>query len=279
MIQVQDVRVALDGAPILHGVSFEVAAGTVAGYVGPNGAGKTTTMRLLTGALAPDAGRVVVGGVDVAADPVEAKRRFGYVPEHGHLYESFTPAEYLAFIGRMHRLSEATIRDRTAAHLRFWGLGGAADQSMTGFSKGMKQKVLVSAALLHDPPVLLLDEPLGGLDAHAVLQTRALLRTLAARGRTVFYSSHLLDAVEKVADLVVVLRDGRVIQTGSPEEITTLSGGASLEDAFGKLTAAADAYDEAEALVASAFSEGASAGLGGRGMEKGEWGMEKGGQT
>ena len=276
MIQVQDVRVEIDGTPILHGVSFEIAAGTVAGYVGPNGAGKTTTMRLLTGALAPDAGRVVVGGVDVAADPVEAKRRFGYVPEHGHLYESFTPAEYLAFIGRMHRLDEATIRERTAAHLRFWGLGGAGDQSMTGFSKGMKQKVLVSAALLHDPPVLLLDEPLGGLDAHAVLQTRALLRTLAARGRTVFYSSHLLDAVEKVADLVVVLRDGRVIQTGSPEEITTLSGGASLEDAFGKLTAAADAYDEAEALVASAFSEGASAGLGSRGMEKGEWGTEKG---
>ena len=256
MISVQDVHVALDGTPILHGVSFEVARGTVAGYVGPNGAGKTTTMRLLTGALDPDAGRVVVGGVDVAAEPVEAKRQFGYVPEHGHLYESFTPAEYLAFVGRMHRLDEGTIRDRTAAHLRFWGLADAADQSMTGFSKGMKQKVLVSAALVHDPPVLLLDEPLGGLDAHAVLQMRALLRTLAARGRTVFYSSHLLDAVEKVADLVVVLRDGRVIQTGSPEEVTSVGGGGSLEDAFGKLTAAADAYDEAEALVAAAFDPG-----------------------
>ena len=104
MIEVHDVQVAIDGTPILHGVSFEVAAGTVAGYVGPNGAGKTTTMRLLTGALPPDSGRVVVAGVDVAADPVEAKRQFGYVPEHGHVYESFTPAEYLAFIGRMHRL-------------------------------------------------------------------------------------------------------------------------------------------------------------------------------
>ena len=254
MISVQDVHVAIDGTPILHGVSFEVAAGTVAGYVGPNGAGKTTTMRLLTGALQPDAGRVAVGGVDVATDPVEAKRRFGYVPEHGHVYESFTPAEYLAFIGRMHRLPEETIRDRTAAHLRFWDLEDALHQSMTGFSKGMKQKVLLSAALLHDPPVLLLDEPLGGLDAHAVLQTRALLRTLAARGRTVFYSSHLLDAVEKVADLVVVIRAGQILQTGSPEEITALSGGASLEDAFGKLTASADAYDEAEVLVAEAFA-------------------------
>ena len=254
MISVQDVHVAIDGTPILHGVTFEVPTGAVAGYVGPNGAGKTTTMRLLTGALQPDAGHVAVGGVDVVERPVEAKRRFGYVPEHGHLYESFTPSEYLAFIGRMHRLSEATIRERTAAHLRFWDLEGAVHQSMTGFSKGMKQKVLLSAALLHDPPVLLLDEPLGGLDAHAVLQTRALLRTLAARGRTVFYSSHLLDAVEKVADLVVLIRDGEILQTGSPEEIKAAGGGGSLEDAFGKLTAAADAYDEAEVLVAEAFA-------------------------
>jgi ABC-2 type transport system ATP-binding protein len=260
MIQVQDVRVALDGVPVLHGVSFGVGAGSVAGYVGPNGAGKTTTIRLLTGALPPDAGRVEVAGVDVVADPVGAKRRFGYVPEHGHLYESFTPAEYLTFIGRMHRLDERTIRERTAAHLRFWGLGDAGARSMTGFSKGMKQKVLLSAALLHDPPVLLLDEPLGGLDAHAVLQTRALLRTLAARGRTVFYSSHLLDAVEKVADLVVVIRDGRILQTGSPKEITALGGGGSLEDAFGKLTAAADAYDEAEVLVGEAFGPGPAEG-------------------
>ena len=255
MISVQDVHVSIDGTPILHGVTFEVSPGAVAGYVGPNGAGKTTTMRLLTGALEPDSGHVAVGGVDVVADPVGAKRQFGYVPEHGQLYESFTPAEFLTFIGRMHRVPEAVIRDRMAAHLRFWGLEGTAEMSMTGFSKGMKQKVLISSALLHDPPVLLLDEPLGGLDAHAVLQTRALLRTLAARGRTVFYSSHLLDAVEKVADLVVVIRDGQILRTGSPDEITSLAGEGSLEAAFGKLTAAADAYDEAEILVAEAFAE------------------------
>ena len=254
MIEVHDVRVDIDGATILHGVSFEVGRGVVAGYVGPNGAGKTTTMRLLTGALPPDAGRVVVAGLDVVGDAVEVKRRFGYVPEHGHVYESFTPNEYLSFIGRMHRLPEGTIRQRAGAHLAFWDLTDAGDRPMVGFSKGMKQKVLISAALLHDPPVLLLDEPLGGLDAHAVLQTRALLRTLAARGRTVFYSSHLLDAVEKVADLVVVIRDGQILQTGSPDEIKASGGGGSLEDAFGKLTASADAYDEAEVLVGAAFA-------------------------
>lgn len=254
MILAQHVHVALGGRPVLRDVSFAVPAGCVAGYVGPNGAGKTTTMRLLTGALRPDAGRVVVAGVDVAADPLEAKRRFGFVPEHGHVYESFAPDEFLAFVGRMHGLGEALLARRTEALLRFWGLAEAARKPMTGFSKGMKQKVLLSAALLHDPAVLLLDEPLSGLDAHAVLQVRALLRRLAAAGKTVFYSSHLLDAVERVADHVVVIRDGQVLREGSPAEIVAAAGGGgSLEDAFSRLTAAEDAAAQADALFAEAF--------------------------
>ncbi len=256
MIHVQHVSVALGGKPVLRDVTFSVAPGTVCGYVGPNGAGKTTTMRLLTGALQPDAGTVVVGGADVVAEPVEAKRRFGFVPEHGAVYESFTATEYLTFIGRMHGLDERLLAQRAAAHLRFWGLTDASHQSMTAFSKGMKQKVLIASALLHDPAVLLLDEPLSGLDAHAVLQTRALLRTLVQRGRTVFYSSHLLDAVEKVADQVVVIRDGRILHVGTPDEIIAGTGETTLEDAFGRLTAAADAYDEAETLMADAFGVG-----------------------
>jgi ABC-2 type transport system ATP-binding protein len=253
MIHVQDVRVAIEGKEVLHGVTFAVGRGQVAGYVGPNGAGKTTTMRLLTGALQPDAGRVVVDGVDVAADPTEVKRRFGYVPEHGHLFESFTPEEYLAFVGRMHGLDEGRLARRTAAHLAFWGLSTNARQPMTGFSKGMKQKVLIAAALLHDPPVLLLDEPLNGLDAHAVLQTRALLRALANRGGTVFYSSHLLDAVERVADHVVVIREGRIVREGTPAEIAAGAGGGSLEEAFARLTETADAETQAATLMAEAF--------------------------
>lgn len=253
MVQMENVRVALGGRMVLHGISFEVAPGRVAGYVGPNGAGKTTTLRLLTGALPPDAGHITIAGIDVADDPVAAKRCFGYVPEHGHLYESFTPTEYLAFIGRMHGLTEKAIAQRTTAHLRFWGLHEAAEQAMTGFSKGMKQKVLVSAALLHDPPVLLLDEPLSGLDAHAVLQMRVLLRTLVSRDKTVFYSSHLLDAVEKVADEVIVLRDGVILETGPPEAIAAAAGEANLEDAFSRLTAAADAWTLADDLMENAF--------------------------
>ena len=253
VILVDNVRVGFDGTEILHGVSFAVQPGQVAGYIGPNGAGKTTTMRLLTGTLAPDAGRVVVGGADMATHAVDGKRRFGYVPEHGHLYESFSPAEYLQFIGRMHAVPEKTLAHRAAALLQFWGLGGDAAAPMAGFSKGMKQKVLLSAGLLHDPPVLLLDEPLSGLDAHAVLQVRALLRALARAGKTVFYSSHLLDAVEKVADQVVLIRDGQILADGSPAEILAAAGEGSLEGAFSRLTSATDAAAEAEALLESAF--------------------------
>lgn len=253
MIAVQRVQVSIDGTPILHDVSFAVARGTVAGYVGPNGAGKTTTLRLLTGTLKPDAGQVWVGDVDIAVDPLEAKRRFGYVPEHGHLYESFTPTEYLAFIGRMHAMEEILIAHRTDALLAFWGLADDAQQAMIAFSKGMKQKVLIAAALLHNPPVYLLDEPLNGLDAHAVLQVRALLRALAEAGKTVFYSSHLLDAVEKVADQVIVIRDGHIIRDGSPAEIMAEAGEGTLESAFSRLTAAGDAAVQAEQLMAEAF--------------------------
>ena len=255
MIQVDGVRVGFDGREILHGISFAVSPGRVAGYIGPNGAGKTTTMRLLTGTLQPDAGRVIVGGVDIARQPVEAKRRFGFVPEHGHLYESFSPEEYLRFIGRMHGIGERELEQRAGGLLEFWGLAEASRQPMTAFSKGMKQKVLISAAILHQPPVLLLDEPLSGLDAYAVLQVRALLRALAAQGTTVFYSSHLLDAVEKVADQVILMRDGSILADGSPADILRQAGEGSLEGAFSRLTSAADAEAAAATLLAEAFGE------------------------
>ncbi len=253
MIHVQDVHVALGGNPVLHGVSFDVGAGQIAGYVGPNGAGKTTTMRLLTGTLAPDAGRVAVAGVDVAAEPLAAKRRFGFVPEHGHLYDSFTPEEYLLFVARLYGLDEDAARARIAALLRYWRLDDAAERKMVGFSKGMKQKVVLSSALLHEPPVLLLDEPLAGLDAEAVLLVRALLRRWADAGHTVLYSSHLLDAVERVADRVVVIRDGRIVGQGSPEELKALTEAPSLESAFSHITATEDVAARTDRLMEEAF--------------------------
>lgn len=253
MIHVQDVYVALGGKEILHGISFHVGEGRIGGYVGPNGAGKTTTMRLLTGVLQPDRGRVVLAGIDVATHPLEAKRRLGYVPEHGQLYESFTPEEYLRFVARMHELDERLATARIDALLRYWRLDAEAQRKMAGFSKGMRQKVLLSAALLHAPPVLLLDEPLSGLDAEAVLLVRALLRRWADAGHTVLYSSHLLDAVERIADDVIVLREGAIVGLGSPEALKAETAAASLESAFSQLTATEDVTARTDALMAEAF--------------------------
>lgn len=253
MISVHNVHVAFDGKPVLHGISFRVRRGVIAGYVGPNGAGKTTTMRLLTGTLQPDAGRVVVAGIDLAEQPLEAKRRFGFVPEHGHLYESFTPEEYLIFVSRLYELDEKVASRRIASLLRYWKLEDETHRKMVGFSKGMRQKVLLSAALLHAPPVLLLDEPLSGLDAEAVLLMRALLRRWADGGNTVLYSSHILDAVEKVADQVIVIRDGSIIGDGSPEELKNLTATASLEVAFSQMTATDDVLARTEVLMEDAF--------------------------
>jgi len=256
MISVSNVRVAYNAKEVLHGVSFAVPAGRIAGYVGPNGAGKTTTMRLLTGALQPRSGRVRVAGIDVAEDPIGAKRRFGFVPEHGHLYESFTPEEYLLFVARMYEMDEDLARTRIEALLRYWQLEQEARRKMVGFSKGMRQKILISAALLHEPPVLLLDEPLAGLDAEAVLQVRALLREWAAGARTVLYSSHILDAVEKVADQVIVIRDGKIIGDGTSEELKSITAAASLESAFSHLTATGDVDSRTDELMAEAFARG-----------------------
>jgi ABC-2 type transport system ATP-binding protein len=253
MISVQNVRVAFDGKQVLHGISFEVGRGVIAGYVGPNGAGKTTTMRLLTGTLQPDAGRVQVAGIDLSGDSLEAKRRFGFVPEHGHLYDSFTPEEYLTFVARLYEIDDRIAGQRIASLLRYWKLEEETHQKMVGFSKGMRQKVLLSAALMHAPPVLLLDEPLSGLDAEAVLLVRALLRRWADRGHTVLYSSHILDAVEKVADQVIVIRGGKIIGDGSPQDLKDLTAAASLESAFSQMTATDDVAARTDALMEEAF--------------------------
>lgn len=253
MIRAQNVFVGFDGKQVLHNVSIHVPVGKIAGYVGPNGAGKTTTMRLLTGTLRPDAGRISIAGIDILGNPVEAKRTFGFVPEHGHLYESFSPQEYLTFIARLYEIDETLAQQRIALLLDYWELTDDGKRSMTGFSKGMKQKVLLSAALLHRPRVLLLDEPLSGLDAEAVLLFRALLRKWAEAGNAVLYSSHILDSVEKIVDHVFVIREGRIIGEGSPEELKSQTAAASLESAFNQLTSTADVMARTEELLHTAF--------------------------
>ena len=248
MIDVRDLSHAYQ-KPVLEGVSFHLSAGEVVGYLGPNGAGKTTTIKILCGILEPDAGTVRVAGLDPIAEPLEVRRRIGYVPESGALYEALTPMEYLTLLGRLHGMSQERIESRALAFLESFGIADSRGERMTTFSKGMKQKVVISAALLHDPEVIFLDEPLNGLDANATLTVKEIVRGLAERGRTILYSSHLMDVVERISDRVVILDGGRVIADGSAEELRNRSGDASLEGLFNRLTTSDDERQQAAAFL------------------------------
>jgi ABC-2 type transport system ATP-binding protein len=223
----------------LRDVSLSVGWGEVFGYVGANGAGKTTTIKVLTGLIRPTSGDALVGGHSVLEQPLEVKARLGYVPESGALFEKFSPVEYLTLIGRLYRLSEAHIRDRMGEELRTFGLEADKDKPMGVLSKGTKQKVCWISALLHDPEVLVLDEPLNGLDVETVAHVKEMMRRLAQQGRTIFYSSHLIDIVEKVCTRIAVIHAGQLVSVGTVSEVVAAAGAASLEQALLALSGSA----------------------------------------
>ncbi len=250
MIEMQGLTRMFGGKTVVNAVTLSIPAGQIVGYLGPNGAGKTTTIRMLTGMIRPTSGKARVCGYNVQDDPFEVKRRIGVVPESGALYQSLTPHEYLVLVGRLYGMEESCIARRISEFLDFFQIQDMAHKRMLEFSKGMKQKVIVSSALLHDPHVLFLDEPLSGLDVQAVLLLKELLRNLAGQGKTVFYSSHILDVVENLCDRVVILNQGCITADGSVESIKRATGENTLESAFNKLT-----QDVDPGKVVDAFSK------------------------
>src|SRR4051812_17612287 len=200
MLEAQSLTKWYGASRAVSDVSFTVRPGEVLGYLGANGSGKTTTVRMLLGLVEPSGGTVLFRGADIAEDPVEFRRHVGYVPEEPHLYPFLSGREYLELVGRLRELPEALLRDKIPAMLGALGIGAAAEQSINSYSKGMKQKVLICAALLHDPDLVFFDEPESGLDVSTVLVLRHLVRALAARGEAILYSSHVLESVEKVCE-------------------------------------------------------------------------------
>ena len=249
MIQVDQLSKSYGPTEALHAISFQVPAGEVCGYLGPNGAGKTTTVRILTGVLRPSGGRARVAGFDVAEQPLEVKKRIGYVPETGAVYETLSVSEYLALVGALHHIEPGDVADRSRRMLDLFKIPEAADQRLDTLSKGMRQKVVISAALLHDPDVLLLDEPLSGLDAHAAQTIKQIVRGLADRGKAVLYCSHMLDVVERVCPRVIILDQGRIVADGPTEELISSERRETLESVFRRLTGGDDQREVAEALL------------------------------
>lgn len=230
--------------PVLEGVDLECGAGRVVGYVGVNGSGKTTTLRILAGLLDGYAGRVEVAGHDLRAARTEAKACIGYVPEGGVLYETLTLAETLLLFGRLHGLEDGVVRERGEALLEAFELEERLGQRVGALSRGMRQKTLLVLALLHDPAVLLLDEPFTGLDVSSRSVVGGLLRGLAERGRTVLISSHALDMIEELCDEVAILHRTRIVARGSLASLSAQLEGSSLRDLLQSLREPEDADEE-----------------------------------
>jgi ABC-2 type transport system ATP-binding protein len=230
-------------------VSFTVSPGTVIGLLGPNGSGKSTTVGMITGLLEPSGGCVTLDGQDIRDDLIAYKARLGYVPEEAQLYTWMSGDEYLTLCARLRGLPAATAAHRIDTFVSIFGLQSDRDAPMSAYSKGMRQKILLSAALLHNPSIVVLDEPCSGLDVGTTLVVRSLIRRLAEAGRMIVYSSHELEMVERVCHEVLILRDGRVAAHASTAALRQQVNADSLEDAFRTLVITTDVESVAADIV------------------------------
>jgi ABC-2 type transport system ATP-binding protein len=233
----------------VNDVSFEVQAGEIFGFLGPNGAGKTTTIRMIIGLLQPSSGLVRVAGYDVQAQPLQAKAASGYVPDTPNLYPKLTGRELLRFVGDLYEVDPAHVGRRSEELLKLFDLNQAADDPIDSYSHGMQQKTALAAALIHDPKVLVLDEPTVGLDPRSARLIKDMLRQMAERGAAVFLSTHILEIAERMCDRIGIINKGELIAVGSMEELRSLGKGeTSLEDIFLSLTGGAEYAEITEVL-------------------------------
>jgi ABC-2 type transport system ATP-binding protein len=237
----------------VRGIDLEIPTGQLVGLLGPNGAGKSTTIKMLTGMLTPTSGTAEVAGHDVVLDPLAVKREIGYVPESGAVFEALTAMEYLKLVAALHSIPENDVVTRIGRFLSFFDLtmSDVISKPLASFSKGMRQKVVITAALLHNPRIVFLDEPLDGLDANAQLQFKTLIQSLAREGKTVVYCSHILDVVERMCERVVIIHDGLILQDGTVPQILERTQSATLEQAFNRLTGTQDQERRAEEMARS----------------------------
>jgi ABC-2 type transport system ATP-binding protein len=233
MIEIRDLTKRYGDFTAVDRLSLDARPGEIFGFLGPNGAGKTTTIRIIAGLSLPTSGSVLVNGIDVAAEPVRAKAIMGYVPDRPYLYEKLTGRELLHFVVDLYRKPWPVCEPKAVELLRYFGLGDWIDARIENLSHGMKQKLVIVSALVHDPAVLVIDEPMVGLDALAQRQVRQLLRRLADEGKTVFLTTHTLSIAEAVCDRIAIINRGRIVASGHTGE---LKREAALEDVFLELT-------------------------------------------
>jgi len=240
MLELRHVCKRFSGIAAVDDVSFRARAGEITGYLGPNGSGKSTTMKMITGLLETTSGKIYFNGELIERDPMAYKQRMGYVPEEPHLYGHLSGLEYLIMVGQLRNLPSKSTADCIDGLLRLFSLHGDQHAPISAYSKGMRQKVLLSAALMHNPDLLLLDEPFSGLDVSTGLVLRSLIQELAARGKVVLFSSHELETVERVCSHVVILHRGKIVADDSIERLRTLMAVPTLEGIFSQLAVEQD---------------------------------------
>ncbi len=236
MLEIRSLSKRFNGIPAVENISFSIRPGEILGYLGPNGAGKSTTVKMIIGLLAPSEGQILFEGRSVIEDLPGFQCRVGYVPEEPNLYPFLSGREYLQLCGRLRGLPRAVLDSKMDEFLHLLSLWEDRHCPLSSYSKGMRQKILLAAALLHNPEVLILDEPLSGLDVSSALVLREIMQGLAAQGRIVFYSSHVLEVVEKICSRVLILRKGRVVADDSIEHLRGLMHQPDLEGIFSQLT-------------------------------------------
>lgn len=232
MITFENVTKTYGVKKAVDNLSMQVEDGKVFGFIGPNGAGKTTTIKLMTGIIQPDEGRVEMNGIDMAASPLEAKRTFGFVPDAFDMYGRLTGMEYLRFMGDMYGVGKEERKRLSEMYLEQFGLADAANQQMRSYSRGMKQKMAVIGALLHDPSIWILDEPMTGLDPQSMHLLKEQMRAHADSGRTVFFSTHVLDVAERLCDEIGIISQGKLIAKGSLDQLRGEQKNDTLEELF-----------------------------------------------
>lgn len=253
VISIKNLNKNFGTKQVLKDINLEVHPGEVIGYIGPNGAGKSTTVKILIGLLGDFEGEVSVLGHDMRQSTLEVKAQTGYVPENAEIYEVLTPMEYLSFTGKLYGLDDSIITERGQRMLQAFGLLENKDQRMDTFSKGMRQKVLIISGLLHNPQIVILDEPLSGLDANAVIIVKEIITLLKKEHKTIFYCSHMMDVVEKVADRIVLIDEGRIVADSTFRDLQQ-TGSETLEQVFARLTGKQQLSEQADQFM-NAFGQ------------------------
>lgn len=235
VVSIKNLKKNYEGKEVLRGINCDIHKGEIIGYIGTNGAGKSTTVKIMLGLIDDYEGNISIFGEDIK-DSIDYKKRIGYVPEVSDIYDVLTPKEYFEFVGTLYGMTSDQIEKKARAMMKIFSIEDSYNSRISSFSKGMRQKVLIISSMLHNPDILFLDEPLTGLDANSVMIFKDILTSLASRGKTIFYSSHIMDVVEKVSNRIILLRNGEIIADGSFDELKGQASEGSLEGVFNKLT-------------------------------------------